>query len=113
MEKPSVADDGKWRNGIKNTLLDCPVEAAWDLVADWGRWSWYTPADTVEHTDGEHRKAGCVRVVRYPTGMWVKERALVIDNENRYLSFGLEENNAFGGLKGFIAWTVVLSIPPS
>lgn len=97
-----VESKSKWTGGgIRDLVLDCPMETAWDLFSDWINWGqWFSQPDVVELLEGENRKPGCLRLVQYPD-IFLHERILQIDNEKHLLSYSIEGNNVLGGMKGY------------
>jgi hypothetical protein len=99
--------------GIHDLLMDCPVDAVWELASDWANWQRWRPGKpTFELREGENRKAGCLRYAangRRLPGAWVNERLLAIDNEKHFLSYSVEENEVLGGLSGYIAKVQVIT----
>ncbi|KAG0598450.1 hypothetical protein M758_12G074700 [Ceratodon purpureus] len=97
----------KWTGGVEDVLMDCPVDAVWELASDWANWQrWWPGNPTFELREGENRKAGCLRYaanVRSLPGAWVNERLLAIDNEKHCFSYTVEANEVYGGLTGYIA----------
>ncbi|XP_073386824.1 lachrymatory-factor synthase-like isoform X2 [Physcomitrium patens] len=59
-----VSSEGKWTGGITGMLLDCPVEAAWELASDRVNWhGWFPGNSKFELREGENRKPGCLRYI--------------------------------------------------
>ncbi|KAG0554190.1 hypothetical protein KC19_12G071000 [Ceratodon purpureus] len=97
---PTTSTDGKWTSGIKGVVMNCPLDVTWDLFSDWGNWRWQTSSLLCEQREGESRKPGSLRFLKYPD-FWLFERILEVDNEKHILSYSIEENSVFGGIKGF------------
>lgn len=113
IEGHRVSPEGKWTGGIKDLLMHFPVDAAWELASDWTNGQrWWPGNPKVELREGENRKPGCLRYVagvRNLPGVWCHERLVAIDNENHFFLYRVEENEIYGGLRGYIARAQVIS----
>lgn len=95
----------KWRGGVKEILMECPVAAAWELCSDWAHWQRWWPAGELvsELREGENRKPGAFRYLETAPDVWINERLLELDDATFFMKYNMEDNVFCGGLTGYIA----------
>jgi hypothetical protein len=97
----------KWRGGVE-LVLNCDVDAAWRLQADFlGLCKWVPGVTVCEQRGREDANAvGCLRYCESRGGStWVNERLLEFDHAKRYMSYRMEDNHFVfpEGFQGYVA----------
>ncbi|KAG0624721.1 hypothetical protein M758_3G269100 [Ceratodon purpureus] len=95
----------KWSGGV-NLVLNCNLNAAWSLQADFlGLSNWVPSVSVCRLVDGEPNAVGCLRYCKGSGTTWVHERLLEFDNANHYMSYRMEDNHFVfpEGFKGYVA----------
>ncbi|KAF7830106.1 lachrymatory-factor synthase-like [Senna tora] len=100
----------KWEGKISAQVGNTEAEQVWPLLADFCNFHKWFPMDTCRQVDGE---AG---VIRYCEGtlrdegeerrVWAKEKLLVLDPIQRYVTYEVVDNNM--GFKSYVATMKVL-----
>lgn len=100
----------RWSGGIQPRTMDCSLDTVWDLITDWGRWDRFYPQDlspafqvSSRLEQGENGKLGCVRYADLAPKTYSHERLIAVDNDKHYLSYNMEDNNLYGGLRNYVA----------
>lgn len=108
LEMKSFGEDEErmWSGGVHVTL-DCPMEQAWALFADFGGLCKWNPAITVcDIVEGEGDEPGSVRYCRGTLAdSWVYERLLVRDEKKHFCKYQMEENRFRfrDGVQGYVS----------
>lgn len=95
-----------WSGGV-HVALDCELEQAWGIFADFGGLCKWNPAITVcDLVEGKDNEPGSVRYCRGTLpDSWVYERLLVHDAEKHLCKYQMEENRFRfrDGVRGYVS----------
>ena len=113
LEMKSFGEDEELWSGGVHVTLDCPMEQAWALFADFGGLCKWNPAITVcDIVEGESDEPGSVRYCRGTLpDSWVYERLLVRDEKKHFCKYQMEENRFRfrDGVQGYVSQIQVSS----
>ena len=96
----------QWSGGV-HVVLECEVERAWALMADFtGLHNWNPMVKVCRLVEGVNRQPGCVRYCEGTRSeSWVYERLLFIDEARHEMSYRMEKNRFRfqDGIRGYVA----------